>query len=67
MKEKIEQLIQHHKLAKQECWELINELRAIGETSLTEDEAKDLNRTIEKYSEEYSWRGVFISDLEDLL
>lgn len=61
MKEKIEQLIQHHKLAKQECWELINELREINKK---DSEAKAL---IDRFTEEYAWRGVFISDLEDLL
>lgn len=61
MKERIEQLIQHHKLAKQECWELINELREINKK---DSEAKAL---IEKFAQEYSLRSVFISDLEDLL
>ena len=67
MKEKIGNLIQHHKTAKLECQELINELRSIGETLLDEEEVRDLNNTIERYSQEYAWRGVFVSQLEDLL
>lgn len=67
MKEQIQELIQHHKTAKEECYGLINELRAIGRTKISESEVEDLNKTIEKYSQEYSLRGVFISQLEDLL
>lgn len=67
MKEKIEELIQHHKTAKEECYSLIDELRAIGETELSKSEIIDLNNTIEKYSQEYAWRGIFISQLEDLI
>lgn len=61
MKEKIRELIQHHKEAKLEVSELIKELN-----QLKEKEA-DCEKLIEKYSEEYAWRGVFINQLEDLL
>lgn len=67
MKKQIQELIDHHKTAKLECQELINELRAIGETLLSEDEIRDLNSTIERYAQEAAWRMVFVSQLEDLL
>ena len=65
--EKIENLIKQHKSAKEEVWEFINNLQAIGETILTEEEIADLNNTIEKYNLEYHLRSVFISELENLL
>lgn len=61
MKEKIEELIQQHKLAKQECFELISELKEI---SKKDKEAQEL---IYRFEQEYSWRGVFINQLEDLI
>lgn len=67
MKEQIENLIQQHKLAKQEVLEFINSLQAIGETVLTEEEITDLNNTIERYNLEYHLRSVFVSDLENIL
>ena len=62
MKQKIEELIQHHKSACEEVKELLNELHGL--------EGKDIDSVselVDKYSEELSLRKVFISQLEDLL
>ncbi len=62
MKQKIEELIQHHKSACEEVKELLNELHGL--------EGKDIDSVselVDKYSEELSLRRVFISQLEDLL
>ena len=62
MKQKIKELIQHHKSACEEVKELLNELHGL--------EGKDINSVselVDKYSEELSLRRVFISQLEDLL
>ena len=61
MKQKIEELIQHHKEAKLEVGELINELHNF------KDKDEDCQKLIDKYSQEYAWRGVFINQLEDLI
>ena len=62
MKQKIEELIQHHKSACEEVKELLNELHGL--------EGKDIDNVselVDKYSEELALRRVFISQLEDLL
>ena len=62
MKQKIEELIQHHKSACEEVKELLNELHGL--------EGKDIDSVselVDKYSEELTLRRVFISQLEDLL
>lgn len=62
MKQKIEELIQHHKSACEEVSELLKELHGL--------EGKDIDSVselVDKYSEELSLRRVFISQLEDLL
>ena len=62
MKQKIEDLIQHHKSACEEVKELLNELHGL--------EGKDIDSVselVDKYSEELALRRVFISQLEDLL
>lgn len=62
MKQKIEELIQHHKSACEEVKELLNELHAL--------EGKDIDSVselVDKYSEELALRRVFISQLEDLI
>lgn len=64
MKEKIENLIQHHKEACQELEMLLNELHGLENKT----EEKDLvERTIDKYSSELAWRKLFLQDLNDLL
>jgi len=62
MKQKIKELIHHHKSACEEVKELLNELHGL--------EGKDIDSVselVDKYSEELSLRRVFISQLEDLL
>ena len=62
MKQKIKELIQHHKSACEEVKELLNELHGL--------EGKDIDNVselVDKYSEELAFRRVFISQLEDLL
>ena len=61
MKQKIEELIQHHKSACEEVEELLNELQGL--------EGKDIDSVselVDKYSEELALRRVFINQLEDL-
>jgi len=67
MQEKIQDLIQSHKTAKEECFGLLEELNAIGQGKLQKQDREALELTIIKTTEEYAWRGVFISQLEDLL
>ena len=62
MKQKIKELIQHHKSACEEVKELLNELHGL--------EGKDfdsISELVDKYSEELALRRVFISQLGDLL
>lgn len=61
MKEKIENLIQFHKEAKLEVSELIKELHSF------KDKDEDCQKLIDKYSQEYAWRGIFINQLEELI
>lgn len=57
MEDKIKQLIQQHKLAKQECWEQINELR----------KSDDNFSEVLSLETEYGMRNIFINDLENLI
>ena len=66
MKEKLEELIQHHKHAKQEAWELAQELYRTDETRLSEDDLKVLEAAKRDMNSEYSWRALFLQDLESL-
>ena len=66
MKEKLEELIQHHKHAKQEAWELAQELYRTDETKLSEDDLKVLEAAKRDMNSEYSMRCLFVSELEDL-
>ena len=62
MKQKIKELIQHHKSACEEVKELLNELHGLEGRDI--DSVSEL---VDKYSEELSLRRVFISQLEDIL
>jgi hypothetical protein len=62
MKQKIKELIQHHKSACEEVKELLNELHGLEDKDI--DSVSEL---VDKYSEELALRGVFIGQLEDLL
>lgn len=67
MKEKIQELIQHHTLACEELSELINELYGLKNKSDKTEDIDALNQMIDKYSSEKAWRKVFINQLEDLI
>ncbi len=66
-KEKIEELIQHHKEACDDLTELVNELYGLEGKSDKQEDIESLKQMIEKYSNEKAWRKVFINQLEDLI
>ena len=67
MKNKIQELIEHHKTAKTEVKNLLEELSQVDEVKLSYQEEVALKELRAKYSEEYSMRGIFIDELENLL
>lgn len=67
MKDKILELIRHHREAKIECNNLLEELSQIDSSKLSYQEDEALEESRIKYREESAWRGVFISQLEYLL
>jgi len=67
MKEnKLEELIEHHKHAKQEAWSLANELYSTDSTNMSEEQKRALREAKLSMDSEYSYRCLFISDLENL-
>ena len=67
MKQKIKELIQHHKSACEEVKELLNELNGLSDIKMSEESNNALINAKIRAEEEHAWRGVFISQLEDLL
>ncbi|GEM_PF-5520425 len=67
MKEKIKELIQHHTNSRIEIKNLLEELSQVDEVKLSYQEEVALKELRAKYSEEYSMRGIFIDELENLL
>jgi len=67
MKQKILELIAQHKLSKQECNMMIEELNQIDSSKITKEEYKDLTELKLRYIEESELRHIFIQDLESLL
>lgn len=67
MKQKIQELINSHKLAKMECYSLLEELSQIDTTKLSYQEEDALNELKMKNTEELYYRQLFIQDLESLL
>ena len=67
MKDKIKELIKHHTNSKNECNNLLEELNQIDSSKLSYQEIDSLESLVSKYTEESCWRGVFISQLQDLL
>jgi len=63
----ISRLIQQHKTAKQEAFELLSELNKIETHSLSPEQEKDLTEAIIKLEVEYEMRSVFVNELEDLI
>jgi hypothetical protein len=67
MKEKIEELITQHKLAKDECFEQLQELSKLSDTKVTKIEKEMLKASIFFLEQELSLRKSIISDLESIL
>lgn len=67
MKNKIQDLIQQHKLSKLEVNTLIEELNQVSDTKMSKDDYSDLTELKLRYIEEVGLRTVFISELESLL
>ena len=67
MKQKIEQLIQDHKLARQEALTFLNELTATNITKMSFEEKELVRKAVIELSVESELRLSIISELEDLL
>jgi len=67
MKEKIKQLIIYYKASKDECFALLEVLNGLKDTNLTTVDRSALEIAVIKAEEEYSYRSLFLQDLEDLL
>lgn len=67
MKEQIKQLIQQHKLAKEECYEMLQDISKIIDTNISQDEKDALRTSLFCLENEYNLRLSVISDLENLL
>lgn len=67
MKHKIQELINHHKIAKQEVEFLLEELNQIDGSKLSYIEIDSLEMSKLKYLDELYFRQLFIQDLENLL
>lgn len=67
MKQKIEELIKHHKTAKLEVFTMLEELSQIDESKLDYKEIDSLRYSKIRYSEEVYFRQLFIQELKDLL
>jgi hypothetical protein len=67
MKEKIENLIQQYRESRVEVWSLLEELSQVDNSKLDYKEADSLQSLKTRYEEEYTWKGIFISELENIL
>ena len=67
MKEKIENLIQQYKESRMEGWNCLGELNQIDISKLDYKENDILSESKIRHEEEYAWKGIFISELENLL
>ena len=67
MKEQIQQLIQQHKLAKEECFDMLQDISKIIDTSISQEEKDALRTSLFCLENEYNTRLSFLSDLENLL
>lgn len=61
VREKLKNILIEQKLAKKECWQMLNNLSSI------EEQDDELLLTIERLTTEYTMRGLFINQIEDLL
>ena len=67
MKQQIQELIEHHKLAKLECLEMLKELQKISQEKISKTDKLALQKTVDKYTQEIELRLVFINQLENIL
>lgn len=67
MKQKIQELIQQQKIAKQECFSLLEELSQIEDSKLDYKELDALKESKIRLEAEYEVRCSVLSDLENLL
>ena len=67
MKQQIQELIEHHKLAKLEFLEMLKELQEISQEKINKTDKLALQKTVDKYTQEIELRLVFINQLEDIL
>jgi hypothetical protein len=67
MKQKIQELIDHHKNSKLECNMMIEELNQIDSSKITKEEHNNLTELKLRYMDEVGLRHVFIQDLESIL
>lgn len=67
MKQKIQELIDFHKSAKQEVFEMLNELNSVSEDKISSKEIESLRNSILKLECELAWRSTFVSQLEDII
>jgi len=67
MKEQIKELIRHHKESRTEVFIMLEELNQINTTKLNYKENDSLREHKIKLEEEYDMRGLFITDLKNLL
>lgn len=65
--EKLNKLIQEHKLSREECSIQLNELTEIDKTKFSKKEIKDIEDSILELEVEKSMRSLFISELQTLL
>lgn len=67
MKQQIEKLIEHHKLAKLECLEMLKELQEISQEKINKTDKLALQKTVDKYTQEIELRLMFINQLKNIL
>jgi len=67
MKQKILDLIAQHKLSKQECNMMIEELNKVDISKISSNELSHLQHLKFRIIEEASWRGIFINQLEAII
>lgn len=67
MKDKIEKLLEEHRVLKQEVWYMLEELNNIDEGKLSQSEKVALEQAKTDHAIEYGLRLNFITDLENLI
>lgn len=67
MKNKLQELIEHHRFSAGETFHELNELNKTDLSKFSNEDQKDLQISIAKLSAEYELRRIFVNDLETLL